>query len=47
MATTLFALCFIKYEYIFLLTVGLAVVFIASLIMPNLSQAVVVPLSLA
>lgn len=47
MATTLFALCFIKYEYIFLLTVGLAVIFIASLIMPNFRQAVVVPLSLA
>ena len=47
MATTLFALCFIKYEYIFLLTVGLAVIFIASLIMPKYRQAVVVPLSLA
>lgn len=47
MATTLFALCFVKYEYIFLLTVGLAVIFIASLIMPNFRQAVVVPLSLA
>ena len=47
MATTLFALCFVKYEYIFLLTVGLAAIFIASLIMPNFRQAVVVPLSLA
>ena len=47
MATTLFALCFIKYEYVFLLTVGLVVIFIASLIMPNFRQAVVVPLSLA
>ena len=47
MATALFALCFVKFEYIILLTVGLATLLVVSLIVPKIRQAVVIPLSLS
>ena len=47
MAVALFVLCFIKPEYILILTVGLAVLFAVSLALPKFRQAVVLPLSLA
>lgn len=47
MAIALFALCFVKFEYAILLTVGLAVLLAASLIVPKIRQAVVIPLSLS
>ena len=47
MAVALVVLCFVKPEYILILTVGLTVLLAVSLVLPKFRQAVVLPLSLA
>ncbi len=47
MATALFTLCFVKFEYATILIIGLATLLVASLVVPKIRQAVVIPLSLS